>query len=200
MIRIVRTNGQTLSMLLICGIILHAASVRGEPISMASQDLSGLPSPFKGVAQGRFQIPPLKQPLRLEENAEIPIVLHDSGIQLATASWSYDEAHGGDVPRGDSGELTINHRPDRSAYVNFTPEGLGKGSFALTVYFEDGKMETERIETEVVLPERKPDSFYAMTGFGAVKPSTWTYPSYQITGNSVSELFTKELRIRLRSH
>jgi hypothetical protein len=167
MIRLMRVSCQASSILLICGVILRAASATSEPTSPVSQDLSGSPSSFRGVAQGRFEIPPLKQPLRLEENAEIPIVLHDSNIQLVTASWSYDEAQGGDVPRGNSVEMKINYRPDLSAHVNFTPEGLGKVSFALTVYFEDGKMETERIETEVVLPEREPDNFYAITGVGA---------------------------------
>jgi hypothetical protein len=158
------------------GISLCAVAGVCDPVSIILQDTqSESASSFKGLSKGRLEISPLKQPLRLEETAEIPLVLHGFAINVVRASWRYDETSGKAVPRGDSEEVVIKYHPDGTAYVNFTPEGLGKVNFAVTIYFEDGYIETERLDAEVILPERKPESIYAMTGVGnesSVGPGT----------------------------
>jgi len=134
-------------------------------VSMFSQEpASGLTDEVKGITVDRLQIPALKQSLRLEETNEIPILLHGFKVKLALAHWNYTDV--GDVPQGDGEEVTIQYRPDGSAYVNFTPEGLGKVTYGLTIFFEDGYTESERLNAEVVLPKRKPDKVYGFTGMG----------------------------------
>jgi hypothetical protein len=155
-----RINKWVLCLILACGGGFFAVA----GMSQATQDeASGTAYTVKGIVNGRLQIPPLTQPLKLEEENEIPILLHGYKVHSADASWSYYYTNSQLAPEDDAKELTVMYHEDGSAYVKIVPEKLGKLQIAMAVYFEDGGGDVARVDGEVVYPDRKPEKAYVTT-------------------------------------
>jgi hypothetical protein len=112
---------------------------------------------------GRLQIPQLTQPLKLEEENEIPILLHGYKVHSAFAQWSYYTVDGYVMPPDDGNEAAVMYHADGSAYVKIVPEKLGKVQLTIVASFEDGGLANARADAEVIYPDRDPEKVYVTT-------------------------------------
>lgn len=145
-----------------CGLGICATMCLHTSVQAAAQGNVNTDYRVIGVAKGRLNIPPLSQPLKLEEPNEIPVRVHgDYEIHSVSLSLDYtDTTYSHYFERADM-EVTLMHHQDGSAYVSLTPENLGHVRIHLQVEFEDGFMEVAHFDTaEVVLPDRKPEKLY----------------------------------------
>lgn len=125
----------------------------------------------KDVGHGRLQILPLTRLLRLEDENEIPILVHGYKVYSAFAKWRYYNVGGALETPDDGHEVTVFYHGDGSAFVKIVPENLGKLQLTMTACFEDGDFEAAWGDAEVVYPDRKPEKFLVARGGTG---HTWT--------------------------
>jgi hypothetical protein len=155
-----RFNNRVLHLLLICGGVFCA--VQGiSQTTQSAQDVEDEKA-FKGIVEvnGRLQILPLTQPLKVGEANDVPIQLHGFKVHSVYATWGYYKGESGSWVTDDGKEVTVLHHPDGSTYVQIEPMKIGRLRLQLGVWFEDGGDEDESIDAEVVFPDRKPEKIF----------------------------------------
>jgi len=166
----------TLCLLLVCGSGFCTVPSISASMLLAQQEATpGSAYRVKGAADGRVQMPRLSAPMKLGEPNEIPLQLHGYKVHAAVATFHYYRDDGVLIPPDGSTELTVMYHPDGSAYVNITPEKLGKLQLHMAVFFEDGKVDAANLDTEVTLPNRKPAQLYLGASMDISKVSGTIY-------------------------
>jgi hypothetical protein len=152
-----RINKWVLHLLLICRGVFCAV----QGISQTTQNAEDEEA-FKGIVEvnGRLQILPLIQPLKVGEENEIPIQLHGYKVHYAYVSWGYYQDGGTSWVRDGGNAATILRHEDGSTYVQIVPDKIGKLRLQVGAWFEGGGDEDGWIDAEVVFPDRKPEKFY----------------------------------------
>lgn len=117
----------------------------------------------RGETAGRAEVLSRTQPLRLEEPNQISLRVHGYAVHSVGASFVYYDSNGMPEPETAEADLPLMHHPDGVSFVNVVPERIGKVHLDLNVYFLDGMVEGGRLDTEVVLPDKKPEKFYVMS-------------------------------------
>jgi hypothetical protein len=144
-------------------------------------------------AEGRLVLQKPEGFLRLGQENDISLAMHDHSAQSAHIKISYYDSHGFlESPDVDL-ILPVLTRADGSAYVKIVPEKIGKLEISASVDFEDGKYDTEFIDAEVILPDRKPDRLFIIPSGGDVSDKQGTiYLGLSGSGNHI-RLYAKAI-------
>lgn len=112
------------------------------------------PANFKvtGIAKGRFEISSTTKQLKLAEPNEIAIQMHGFEAHSSRASLKYLDNNGSSAGFEGYTELVFKYHEDGSRYFNITPQKLGKLQIIITVIFNDGRIEIEKIDDLEVVP------------------------------------------------
>jgi len=126
------------------------------------------------IVTGRLTIPPITHALKLAEANEVPLQLHGHAVHSANASLEYYNKDGRQGPIKWTSDVTVMYRSDGSAYIVITPEEVGKVEVIVSMDFEDGAFDSERIDASVVFPDSKPDAFYVRQSGSDGPSALWT--------------------------
>jgi hypothetical protein len=108
-----------------------------------------------GMVKGRFEITPLSRQLKLGQPNEISVKLHADEPHSARAILKYLDDQGGSGGFEGYTELVFKYHEDGRRYFNITPPKLGKLQIIITVTFEDGRVEIEKMSDLEVVPANK---------------------------------------------
>lgn len=149
--------------------ICFVIAVHGQCCEIRCSAQEAATAPAKDTP-GRISVAKAFGPLKLAEKNEIPLVLKDAKAQTVRVSFSYYTKDGFNLTPTKNEQADVRRHQDGSTYVEVTPYKTGRVSITLAANFEDGGMDDIRVDTEVVLPDRKPDRFYVVSfgGFGGI--------------------------------
>jgi len=134
--------------------------------SAAQQDEAAQGYRVKRVVSGMLQLPPLTEPLKLEEPNRIPLILYGGGVHSAFMTLSPLAENGDPGPQYAAGPVTVQYDGSGRAYVEVTPERVGSVQVRIAVYFNNGDMEAEDVDGSVVYPSRRPAKIEVIDGPG----------------------------------
>lgn len=103
-----------------------------------------------GIAKGRFELAPSTRQFKVAEANPIDIHMHDTNVHAAHIALRYFDEKGNSAGLEGYSELVFKYHDDGTRYFNITPQRVGKMQIVVTVMFEDGRVEIEKIDDAVV--------------------------------------------------
>jgi len=128
-------------------------------ICAAQQTQPQHPYKVRGIASGLLQLPPLTEPLKLEQPNRISLILYGGKVHSAFMTMSSVAGNDDSAIEYAAGPAAIRYDGSGHAYVEATPERLGRVRLRISVFFNDGSMDSENVDGDVVYPDRKPAGF-----------------------------------------
>ncbi|HTV82622.1 MAG TPA: hypothetical protein VME18_08225 [Acidobacteriaceae bacterium] len=107
----------------------------------------------KHIASVLFQLLPLTEPLKLEEANRIPLILYGGRVYSTFMTVSYFDDKGELGPQAAAGSVTVHYDGSGHAYIEVTPERVGKVQLRVSVFFNDGTMDAENLDGDVSRPK-----------------------------------------------
>jgi hypothetical protein len=104
-----------------------------------------------GIAKGRYELAPSTRQFKAAEANPIDIQMHDTNVHAAHITLRYIDDKGESTGLEGYSELVFKYHEDGSRYFNITPQRVGKMQIVVTVMFEDGRVEIEKINDAEVI-------------------------------------------------
>ena len=108
-----------------------------------------------GIAKGRYELTPSSKQFKVDIANEVAVQIHDNDVHAAHATLKYIDEKGESTGLEGYTELVFKYHDDGSRYFNITPQRVGKMQLVVTVMFEDGRVEIEKINDAEVIPSSK---------------------------------------------
>ncbi len=159
------SNGWTIPLATTCASVFVSAalaSAQGNPQALASRNSSQL----IGVAEGRLHIFSPTNSLKLAEKNELPIELHGQKVHSVEIKVSYYNSDGAAGAPDVDTETALLHHADGSTYLQLVPEKIGKAQIVVIADFEDGMVENESVDVDIVPTDQKPIKLTVVTRQG----------------------------------
>jgi hypothetical protein len=108
-----------------------------------------------GIAKGRYVLTPLSRQFKVAVASEVAVQIHDNNVHAAHITLKYVDDKGVSTGLEGYSELVFKYHDDGTRYFSITPQNVGKMQIVVTVMFEDGRVEVEKIEDAEVIPSNK---------------------------------------------
>jgi hypothetical protein len=113
----------------------------------------------------RISISAPAQALEVATPYALPLTLSGPSVSLVSVRWSYFDPSVGDFgPTTDDTTVTLQHRPDGTAYVNVVPPQIGKAKINVYVNFSDDEVGGQVISVDIKLGSGEPVKFRSALG------------------------------------
>ena len=138
--------------LLVCVVVfvfVATGAFAQQPLGQQTQPTPPDPSPDLMLVHGRLKIEMPGEPLRLGEEAALPISSSGPPPSRVLVELNQAGPNGAAVPCG-GGATPVEHRADGSTYVTITPQCIGKVEVRILASFTDGGLEWTHATAEVI--------------------------------------------------
>lgn len=134
-----------ISLSVCCLFFAHATYAQSTTI-YTNQNLK-----ITGITKGRYELSPSTLQFKVAEPSPISIQMHDTNVHAAHITLRYIDEKGESTGVEGYSELVFKYHEDGSRYFYITPQKVGKMQVVVTVMFEDGRIEIEKINDAEVI-------------------------------------------------